>query len=655
VLVRSNADATSFVAALASAGVPAASSSNDSVLDSAAAAQWRILLSALERPSSALRARAAALTWFVGMSASGLDALDDDGASALVEQLRGWALCVASGGLAALMAEMRAGGLLGRVLGRPGGERDLTDLDHVLELMQGAVGGRPAAASALLAVLDDLTTPGRPGEDDIAPELLSRRIDRDDDTVKVLTVHRAKGLEFPIVLCPTLWRKRPNRQGLPHGQLPEGRFVDTNWMIGDRGKGGKAFTPVLDVDKDERYGEDSRLLYVALTRARHRLVVWWTPCGCTKNVRSPLGEIVHHAGGSLEVEGLAEASGGTVRAVAVHAPAARSTLPGGRWQHGQLEVAVAARELDRSWYQWSFSSIKARMEEVVEEVTAGAVLDLPAVGGVDEPSEVVPPPEVVRPVGATPMPLQSAPAGTAFGTLVHSVMERVDFAAPDVADQLRERVAELLHYRSLPITPDALADSLLVAMATPLGGCMGERRLLDLDRVDRLDELGFDLPLAGLDARAIAGVVAGHLPADDLLRSWFVEAAAGPLAVDVAGLLTGSVDLVARTTDGRYWLADYKTNFLADGDYRPEALAEAMAHHGYPLQATLYLVALHRFLRWRLRGYDPDRHLDGAAYLFLRGMDPTAAGPGAPGIVWWRPPTAAIEELDRLLARGEAA
>ena len=126
----------------------------------------------------------------------------------------------------------------------------------------------------------------------------------------------------------------------------------------------------------------------------------------------------------------------------------------------------------------------------------------------------------------------------------------------------------------------------------------------------------------------------------------------------MAGLLTGSVDLVARTTDGRYWLADYKTNLISDGDYGRRSLTEAMAHHGYPLQATLYLVALHRFLRWRMgAAYDPDRHLDGAAYLFLRGMDPAAppSAQGGPGIVWWRPPTAAIEELDRLLARGVAA
>ena len=652
VLVRSNADATSFVAALAAAGVPAASSSNDSVLDSPAATQWRILLAALERPSSAPRARAAALTWFVGLGAAELDALDDEGASQLVEKLRSWAQCLTTGGLAALMASVRAEGLLGRVLGRPGGERDLTDLDHVLELLQSAVGGRPTAASALLAVLDDLTTPDKPGEEDIAPELLSRRIDRDDDTVKVLTVHRAKGLEFPIVLCPTLWRKRPNRQGVPHGQLGEGRAIDANWLLGGSGSGGKAFEKVTDVDKVERAGEDARLLYVALTRARHRLVVWWTPCGCSKNVLSPLGEVVHHSAGALDTQALAAASGGSIAAVAVPTSPPRRVLSRTTTEVDDLAVGTTTRELDLSWYQWSFSSIKARMEALAEEVAAAAARELPAVGGVDEPSEVVPPLEVAAPVVPPTTPLQGAPAGTAFGTLVHAALEEVDFSSPHLRAELRERVAELLHHRALPTTPDALVDGLLVALATPLGGPAGEGRLVDLTRADRLDELGFDLHLPRLDAREVARSVLAHLPADDRLRSWFEEAAEVGAPVDVAGLLTGSIDLVART-DGAYWLADYKTNLLPDGDYGPVALAAAMGHHGYPLQATLYLVALHRYLRWRLRGYDPDRHLAGAAYLFLRGMSPDApvsADGTRPGVVWWRPPTTALVALDRLLA-----
>ncbi len=656
VLVRSNADATAIVAQLSSAGVPAASSSNDSVLDSAAAAQWRILLSALERPSSLPRAKAAGLSWFVGLSPAELDALDADGGDglgALVERLRGWALSLATGGLASLMAQLRAEGLMRRVLTRAGGERDLTDLDHLLELMQASVGGRSTAASALLSVLDGLLDPDLADENAVAPELLSRRIDRDDDTVKVLTVHRSKGLEFPVVLCPTLWRKRPNLQGVPHADVDGERLIDTNKMLPTKSEA-KPFKALLDADKAERNGEDSRLLYVALTRAEHRLVVWWTPVGNNNTVRSPLGDLLHEAGAVEGASPMFPNATDVISEVPVvvpeHRPRLRRTDDGDR---PELRVASADRPLDTSWYRWSFSSIKDRIEQLAEEA---AELDLPTMGGVDEPSDVVPPLEVSPAVVPTATPLQGAPAGTAFGTLVHSVLERVDFTAPDLDDQLRERIAELLHYRALPTTPDALAEGLLVALATPLGGPMGDRSLLTLEHADRLDELSFDLQLGRLDARTLAATVLGHLPADDRLRGWFAEAADGAIPVEVAGLLTGSIDLVARTGSGasaNYWLADYKTNLLPDGRYGPDELAGAMAHHGYPLQATLYLVALHRYLRWRLRGYDPDTHLGGAAYLFLRGMHPGSAvadDGSRPGVAWWRPPTAAILDLDRLLA-----
>jgi exodeoxyribonuclease V beta subunit len=111
--------------------------------------------------------------------------------------------------------------------------------------------------------------------------------------------------------------------------------------------------------------------------------------------------------------------------------------------------------------------------------------------------------------------------------------------------------------------------------------------------------------------------------------------------------------------DPRYLIVDYKTNWLGPRDlpltahsYRPEALDAAMAHSDYPLQALLYAAVLHRFLRWRQPGYDPERHLGGVLYLYLRGM----CGPDTPlvdgepcGIFSWRPPVALVEELSDLL------
>lgn len=147
-----------------------------------------------------------------------------------------------------------------------------------------------------------------------------------------------------------------------------------------------------------------------------------------------------------------------------------------------------------------------------------------------------------------------------------------------------------------------------------------------------------------------------HLDPSDPLHPWFVEAAAGALTVSLDGMLTGSIDLVARSTiegQSRFWLADYKTNLIASGDYSGPAVADLMCRSGYALQATLYLVALHRYLRWRLgAAYDPSTQLLGSVYLFLRGMNPDNQRPDPAGAHWFRPPVAAIEALDLLFATG---
>jgi exodeoxyribonuclease V beta subunit len=136
------------------------------------------------------------------------------------------------------------------------------------------------------------------------------------------------------------------------------------------------------------------------------------------------------------------------------------------------------------------------------------------------------------------------------------------------------------------------------------------------------------------------------------------------LRASVRGYLTGSLDLVVRAPGGRFAVVDYKTNWLGDpGEeltawhHRPAALAAEMQRAHYGLQALLYAVALHRYLRWRLPGYEAEANLGGVLYLFLRGM----TGPGTPviagtpcGVFSWRPPPEAVEALSDVLDAGGA-
>jgi exodeoxyribonuclease V beta subunit len=212
---------------------------------------------------------------------------------------------------------------------------------------------------------------------------------------------------------------------------------------------------------------------------------------------------------------------------------------------------------------------------------------------------------------------------------------------------------------------------LLPMLSTPLGPIADDLTLQDFSVADRLTELDFELPLAGGDRPTtqitlgqVAPLIRRHLPATDPLHSYADRLASPEMSWQLLrGYLTGSLDAVLRLPGPRYLIADYKTNWLGGDDaeplsawhYRPTALQQAMTHSDYPLQALLYSVALHRFLRWRQPGYDPDRHLAGAVYLYVRGM----SGPDTPrvdgmpcGVFGWRPPAALVQELSTLLDQG---
>ncbi len=270
------------------------------------------------------------------------------------------------------------------------------------------------------------------------------------------------------------------------------------------------------------------------------------------------------------------------------------------------------------------------------------------------------------------------PSGAALGSLVHGVLELADPEAPDLRAELVTRAREQLQWWPVGVEPGEIADALLPSQNTRLGPLAAGLRLVDIPTRDRLCELDFEFPLTGGDRPAtsprrrddvrledLAGLLRAHLPDGDPLAS-YADQLVGPLGEQaLRGYLSGSIDVVLRVPgpadpdDHRYVVVDYKTNLLGEpgtpvtsADYGRSEMAAAMLHSHYPLQALLYSVVLHRFLRWRLPAYDPARHLGGVLYLFLRGM----CGPDTPvvdghvaGVFDWAPPAALVTDLSDLL------
>ena len=669
VIVRTGAQLDLVHAALLAAGVPSVQRTTSSVFRTPAGADWVALLKALEQPHRAARLRRLAISAFVGWDAAGVEHNDLDD---LGLRVRIWLSVLNERGIAALFeAVSRREQVPARLLAQTDGERRLTDLRHVGEALHAAA---MAGQLGLTASLEWLRRRVEESDEDSSVER-SRRLDSDAAAVQVLTVWASKGLEFPIVLVPFAWDRYVRDPDIPLFHRDDRRVRNVG------GTSASDFKADQQRDRSEQFGEDLRLLYVALTRAQAQVTAWWAPSS-TNTQCAPLHRLLmadDPASAVAERVPVPNDAAALTRITSRAVTGCLSVTPvgpsgPGRRQKGKrpaetLALAVFGRTVDASWRRTSYSALTAGAHDLTPSISSEPEVEEKD----DEPATPAPDVDAPSELRDVASPMAALPGGTSFGTLVHAVLEQVDPTAGDLAGEVRAQIEANLFRASFPgLTIDDLTDGLLPSLRTPIGPLAGGRALVDIPRSDRLVELDFELPLRGGDRpngmtllRELGPLLRAHLPADDLLLP-YADLLEDPIVGDAAlrGYLGGSIDAVLRVDD-RYLVVDYKTNRLGvfdepltAWDYRAEAMAEAMLHAHYPLQALLYDVALHRFLRWRLPDYDPARHLGGVLYLFLRGMcgpDVVASDGTAPGVFAWRPPASLVVAVSDALAYGAAA
>ncbi|WP_300578995.1 UvrD-helicase domain-containing protein [uncultured Nocardioides sp.] len=654
-------------------GVAAVLAGGGNLLRTPAATEWTTLLEAMTQPHRSGLVRAAALTSFFGHDAATLDARGEQLTGEVADVLRGWALLVRGRGVAALLEAAEERGLGARVLARVDGERLLTDLRHLGQLLHEAALREQLGLTGVLAWLR---------EESRGSAERPRRLDSDAAAVQIVTVHGSKGLQYPVTYLPFAFQKFPFPSQVARYHEDGERMLDVSGQ-------GEQWSRREALHRSEEAGEELRDLYVALTRAQSQVVTWWAPTANTRHGglhrllfgRQPGMAEVPDVQEPREDEyaervmGLLEQLGGpTAEGVE---PADERPEPS-RGEPTELGVRTFGREVDTAWRRTSYSGL-VRVEEqapsVGSEPAVTVLTDEPDQDLPDLPDLPAPAAEPdAEPAPPSPVsPMAELPAGAAFGSLVHAVLEHADPDAPDLGAELRARVGEELRWWPVDVDPDVLAAALVPLHHTPLGPLAGDRTLAQVPLRDRLRELDFELPMAGGDHAGedrpghlvgeVADLLRTHLPAADPLLPYADRLARPPLADQpLTGYLGGSVDAVLRVGSGadqRFLVVDYKTNLLGEqgrprtaADYAPPALAEAMLHSHYPLQALLYSVVAHRYLRWRLPAYQPETHLGGVLYLYLRGMcgpdTPTTDGVPA-GVFSWRPPAALVTALSDLL------
>ncbi|NYT66687.1 exodeoxyribonuclease V subunit beta [Alcaligenaceae bacterium] len=652
VLVNNRTEAQAVRSALTTLGVGSVYlSDQDSVLQSALASEMYYWLTACADPDDGRQLRAALATPTLGLDWADLDSLNSDEIlwEERVLQFRAYRECWRKQGVLPMLRRLLhdfhvPARLLGNLCnsGSTNGERVLTDILHLAEWLQHASGlleGEHALIRYFLEQQQTLT--GTRGND-----ALQIRLESDADLIKVVTVHKSKGLEYPLVFLPFAW----NFRQVKADDIPL-KYHD------DQGSLQLALSStqeILQKADQERLGEDLRKLYVGLTRARYATWLGTAPLpdqnnssmGSLLGLTSPVTpDSLKHALNSLgtDTESIAMAPLPDQHSIALQEPVS-------------LETQGAARQPERSvreqWWIASYSSLAARQmasisgedpspatpdQELFDEAIAAAMLPMQVW---PEPSDALG--SAVLSFGL----LHNFPKGPGPGSFLHDVLEwAATLGFEQLAnqpDQVRDVIARRCQLRGWEAWIDPLTLWLQDFATTRfrLGSDHGMTdTTVSLANLDACSiEMEFWLSADTVQIQQLDQLIGQYsLPGQE-------RAALQPGLLN--GMLKGFIDLVF-LHEGRYYVADYKSNFLGENDasYTHDAMQNAVLQHRYDLQYVLYLLALHRLLKSRLPDYDYDLHIGGAVYFFLRGLQAPSQG-----LHTERPPRELIIALDHLFS-----
>jgi len=504
--------------------------------------------------------------------------------------------------------------VLTRLIAFADGERRNTNLLHLMEVLHQASVEKKLNMTGLLKWLSEQRDPDAPRSEEH-----QLRLERDENAVRLVTIHKSKGLEYPIVFCPFSWDGvRPKKGAEPllfHN--PQNRME----LVFDLGSEDRAAHKAL-ADKEE-LAENLRLLYVALTRAKCRVYLVW---GRFKGAETSAPAYLLHTPATEDSGDLVKALADNFKRVTneelllkvkslMKKPAAAievireieedeslfSPLP----EEMQINPAKDfAGRIDRQWKISSFSSLVSDRLHSEEETDYDAL----TLQAREDPLRTM----------EEPAGIFAFPKGAKAGTFLHDVFEHLDFSnvtASSTKDLVNEK---LVQYGYDPSWLETVCDTVDKVLRVPLDPAQKDFCLSRVRREDRLNELEFYFPL-----KSLAPETVGKILARGSLRQEVPEKMERFSFSPLRGFMKGFMDMVFRFED-RYYLVDWKSNFLGASveDYSPENLAKAMEVNFYTLQYTFYTLALNQYLKLRAQGYDYDRHFGGVFYVFLRGVDP---------------------------------
>jgi len=644
VLVSTHAQAREVRDRLKDLGIHSVIHSDLNVFDSHEASEMARVLAGIENPGNESLVKASLATDIMGFKSQGIERFmeaEKDWEDVLIRFQDYHESWLRHGFFKMFRTFLSREGVPVRLLSLKDGERRLTNVLHLAELLHQASIERKLGMGGLLkwfySEMDPSTT--RLDENQL-------RLESDEDALKVVTIHKSKGLEYQVVFCPFLWRLSVS---VKEKAL---MFHDKDMVLNidlDLDKS----NPNRKIAEREILAENIRLMYVALTRAKSRCYLYW---GFIKNSgKSPPSYLFHLKGtrdlfpqdaaedrfkkldpdiALNDLKGLAEKSNKSIQVVNVQ-PVGKVSRYDSPVEPRELVLKKLSRPISTDWriasYTYLISGATGHNETIERDIDLQEDVVITDHGTIDEMVD-------------SRLDMFSFPRGRHPGICLHKIMECLDYSSNDrtyIEKLVGEKLLEYGFDRKWIGPIYSMIDNVL---NVPLEHDNGSIRLSLLNKGDWLNELRFFFPIDRINTKVLEDVFKGNY--DDFTKRLSL------LGFRPArGFMLGYIDMVF-SFNGRFYLIDWKSDFLGNRmeDYQGDKLARAMEAHYYVLQYHIYTLALHNYLKMRLNNYSYKRHFGGVYYIFLRGVDP--GHPGC-GIYSDRPDIHLIERLGSTLMGGK--
>jgi exodeoxyribonuclease V beta subunit len=631
VLVRTNSQAQLIKDILTARNVPSVLYTAANIFDSREAMEIELILSGIAHPADSSRIKAALATDILGARAGDLISSDLDTRwwesrlTRFREYLDIWQQYSLMRMFRLLLIRER---VKDRLLSFPDGERRLTNVLHLLELLHRQSVETNSGIAGLMKWLAEQRDPKTP-----RLEENQLRLESDENAVKIVTIHKSKGLEYPVVFCPFGWE----------GSLITGREFTFHEPAEDfqlsLDLGSESRDLHLVQARNELLSENLRLLYVALTRAKQRCYLAWGHINLAET--SALAYLLHgntdqtgefsgedqtarlkklfkdktSAGLLEDLHQLAGRSQNSIEVVPlpVSTDSVRQ-IAKGQEEDEPLLCRRFTEKINRSWKISSYSSL----------ISAGASnVDLPdrdeALDRL-EPDRMPPIDELVAESDPSNLSVFTFPRGAQAGSFFHDILEHYDFAE-ETSDPLEGLVAgKLQQYGYDAKWHKTVCTAISTVLAVPLLADPPPFRLSSLKAWDRLNEMEFYFPLNRVTPGTLTKAFS-TIASPDMFQQFPAQLENLTFAPSV-GFMKGYIDMVFRH-QGRFYLLDWKSNYLGPtpGHYDQSSLQKAMDTHYYFLQYHIYTLALHQYLRYQQPDYSYEKNFGGVLYVFVRGVD----------------------------------